>query len=151
MDPRLQVVAIAVSLGLLAVVFELLRTRRLLERYALLWLVNSGVLLILAIWGDLLQGVADLLGVAYPPNALFLITFAFVLLLLLHFSLAISRLSGETKNLAQRVAHLESETRGDPHHKPHEQRGRARQKLPAPTSYEPQDADGKRAASDVRR
>jgi hypothetical protein len=49
--------------------------------------------------------------VAYPPNALFLIAFGFVLVLLLHFSLAVSRLSDQTKVLAQRLALLEEEVR----------------------------------------
>ena len=51
------------------------------------------------------------MGIATPVNALFMIAFGFVLLLLLHFSLAISRLSNETKVLAQVVARLDSELR----------------------------------------
>jgi hypothetical protein len=42
--------------------------------------------------------------VIYPPNALFVIAFGFVLLLLLHFSTAVSRLTDQTKVLAQRLA-----------------------------------------------
>ena len=61
----------------------------------------------LAVWRDLLGWVASALGVAYPPNALFLIAFGFVLVLLLHFSLAVSRLSDQSKVLAQRLALLE--------------------------------------------
>ncbi len=44
-----------------------------------------------------------------PSNALFVVGFAFVLALLLHFSLAVSRLSDETKILAQQVARLDQE------------------------------------------
>ena len=65
----------------------------------------------LAIWRDLLADVADLIGIAYPPNALFLIAFGFVLVLLLHFSLAVSRLSDQTKVLAQRLALLDEHVR----------------------------------------
>ena len=89
-----------------------MRRRRLLERYALLWLFSATVLLALAIWRDLLADVADLLGVAYPPNALFLIAFGFVLVLLLHFSLAVSRMSDQIKVLAQRLALLDEHVRG---------------------------------------
>ena len=96
---------------LLAIVFELLRRRRLIERYALIWLGSSLVLLCLAIWKGLLDRVAEAMGIATPVNALFMIAFGFVLLLLLHFSLAISRLSNETKVLAQVVARLDSELR----------------------------------------
>ncbi|MEA2272038.1 MAG: hypothetical protein QOI98_746, partial [Solirubrobacteraceae bacterium] len=51
--------------------------------------------------------LALLVGIAYPPNALFFVAFAFVLLLLLHFSVAVSRLTDQTKVLAQRLALLE--------------------------------------------
>jgi hypothetical protein len=111
MDTKLQFVAIVVSSTLVFVVFELLRRRRLIERYALLWLFSSIVLLVLSVWTGLLEIVSDAVGIVYPPNALFAIAFAFVLLLLLHFSLAISRLSGETKVLAQKVARLDNELR----------------------------------------
>jgi hypothetical protein len=88
MDSRIQIVAIVAAGLLFVALLELVRQRRLLERYAILWLFSA-------------------LGVAYPPNALFLVAFGFVLVLLLHFSLAVSRLSDQTKVLAQRLALLE--------------------------------------------
>lgn len=107
MDTRIQIVAGAVAVFLLGIVLDLVRRRRLLERYALLWMLASFVLLGLAVWRDVLDRVAATLGVAYPPNALFVIALGFVLLLLLHFSVAVSRLSDQGKILAQRVALLE--------------------------------------------
>jgi hypothetical protein len=107
MDTRLQIVAIVSSGILLVLLLELVRRRRLLERYALLWLLSALVLLGLSIWAGLLEELASLIGVAYPPNALFLVAFGFVLVLLLHFSLAVSRLTDQTKVLAQRLALLE--------------------------------------------
>jgi hypothetical protein len=104
MDTRIQIVAIAATLVLLLVVLELVRRRRLLERYALVWLGSTLVLLGLGIWQGLLGTIADAIGVIYPPNALFVIAFGFVLLLLLHFSTAVSRLTDQTKVLAQRLA-----------------------------------------------
>lgn len=111
METKLQIVAIVASSTLVLIVFELLRRRRLVERYALLWLGSSLVLLLLSIWTGLLKIVSDAVGIVYPPNALFVIAFGFVLVLLLHFSLAISRLSGETKVLAQKVARLDKDLR----------------------------------------
>jgi hypothetical protein len=108
---RIQIVAIVVTLSLFLGVFELVRRRRLMERYALLWLLSTSVLLLLAAWSGLLEWVADRAGIAVPSNALFVVGFAFVLVLLLHFSLAISRLSDETKVLAQQVARLDQELR----------------------------------------
>jgi hypothetical protein len=111
---RIQLIAVAITLGLFLLVFELVRRRRLLERYALLWLLSSVVLLVLAVWTGLLERVSDLAGIEVPSNALFVVGFAFVLALLLHFSLAISRLSDETKVLAQQVARLDHELRSAP-------------------------------------
>ncbi|MFN2612668.1 MAG: DUF2304 domain-containing protein [Solirubrobacterales bacterium] len=111
MSPKLQVVAIVISSGLLLVVLELVRRRRLSERYALLWLGSALVLLVLSAWANLLDRVSDLVGVATPVNALFAIAFGFVLLLLLHFSVTVSRLSEENKLLAQEAARLDQELR----------------------------------------
>ena len=107
MDHRIQAVAIVGAAGLLLFVLELVRRRRLLERYALIWLLAAVVLLGLAIWRDGLARLASAVGIAYPPNALFFVAFAFVLILLLHFSAAVSRLADQSKVLAQRLALLE--------------------------------------------
>ena len=107
MEVRIQIVSVVVSALLLLGVLELVRRRRLLERYAILWLLSAFVLLALAIWKGLLTDLAKAIGIIYPPNALFLIAFGFVLVLLLHFSLAVSRLADQTKVLAQRLALLE--------------------------------------------
>ena len=111
MDSRIQAIAVVVTAVLLFLVFELVRRRRLQERYALLWLLSAVVLLVLAAWSGLLEKVAGLVGIATPSNALFVVGFAFVLTLLLHFSLAVSRLTDETKILAQQVARLDAELR----------------------------------------
>lgn len=111
MDNRIQIVAVVAAGALFLFVLELVRRRRLLERYALLWLFSSVVLLGLAAWRGGLQWIADLVGIAYPPNALFLVAFGFVLALLLHFSSAVSRQSDQIKVLAQRLALLEERQR----------------------------------------
>jgi hypothetical protein len=107
MDARIQILAILVSGALLLVVLEMVRRKAFLERYALLWLLSAIVLLALSVWRGGLESLAELIGIAYPPNALFLVAFGVVLVLLLHFSLAVSKLSDQTKVLAQRLALLE--------------------------------------------
>jgi hypothetical protein len=106
---RLQILAIIVTAGLFVLVFELVRQRRLLERYALLWLFSSAVLLGLSIWRGALEQLASAVGIFYAPSALFAVAFGFVLVLLLHFSLVISRLAEQSKVLAQRVGLLQYE------------------------------------------
>ena len=109
--PTIQIVSIAGCALLLLIVLELVRQRRFLERYALLWLFSALVLLGLAVWRGALEVIANALGIIYPPNALFVVAGGFVLVLLLHFSLAVSRLSEQSKVLAQRQALLEERQR----------------------------------------
>ena len=107
MQDRIQIVSIIAAALLLLGILELVRRRRLLERYALVWLGSGLIILALAIWRGALTHLATTLGIAYPPNALFVIAFGFVLVLLLNFSLAVSRLTDQSKVLAQRLALLE--------------------------------------------
>jgi hypothetical protein len=106
---KISVAATVVSLGLLLVVFELIRSRRLRERYALLWLATGIVLVVLSAWRGGLNTIAGFLGVrGYPPAVLFAIGLLFVILVLLHYSTVISRLADQNTILAQRLAILES-------------------------------------------
>ena len=111
MDARLQIVAIAGAAALLLFVLELVRRRALMERYALLWLLSSLVILGLAIWDNALTLLAKQIGIVSGPNALFFVAVGFILLLLLHFSAAMSRLTDQSKVLAQRHAILEQRVR----------------------------------------
>ncbi|MFZ1926733.1 MAG: DUF2304 domain-containing protein [Solirubrobacteraceae bacterium] len=111
MQARIQLVAIVGASVLLLTVLEMVRRRRLMERYALLWLLSAIVLLALAIWSGALAKISHAIGVIYPPNALFFIAIGFILLLLLHFSAAVSRLSDQSETLAQRQALLDERLR----------------------------------------
>jgi hypothetical protein len=112
MESRIQIVSIAFAVLVLLGVFELVRRRRLRERYALVWMAAALILLVLAIWKHLLTVISHAVGIATPSNALFVVAFAFVLLLLLHFSVSVSRLSDQTRVLAQRLALTEERLRG---------------------------------------
>lgn len=108
---RLQLAAIATTVILLAIVFELVRQRRLMERYSLLWLFASFVLLLLAIFSGLLSDLSSLIGIATPSNALFGVAIGFATLMLLHFSVTISRITDQNKVLAQKLAATEERLR----------------------------------------
>ena len=109
---RVSLVGVAASLLLILVVLELVRGRRLKERYALLWLATGAVLLLLSAWRGGLNTVAGWLGVTgYPPAVLFAVATLFILLVLLHYSTVISKLTDENVELAQRIALLEQSVR----------------------------------------
>jgi hypothetical protein len=103
----LQVIAIAVSLGLLAFIIEATRRTHLKERYALLWLGAGVVLLALSVYRPLLDRIALALRVSYPPSLLFLVAFVFLFAIVLHYSLVLSSHRDSIRALAQTVALLQ--------------------------------------------
>jgi hypothetical protein len=106
------ITAAVASFVLLLVVFELIRSRRLRERYALLWLVTGAVLLALSLWRGGLNTIAGWFGVkGYPPAIIGAVGALFILVVLLHYSTVISRLSDQNTILAQRLALLEQQLR----------------------------------------
>ena len=105
---RVSITAAIAAVVLLLVIFELIRSRRLQERYALLWLLTGIVIFVLAVWRGLLSEFADVVGIAYPPSALFVLASFFVLVVLLHYSTVISKLSEQNTSLAQRLAIMEN-------------------------------------------
>ena len=106
MPERVKIVAILSSVSLLFIVIELVRRKRLKEEYSLLWLLTTVALFILSFWRGLLDVLARLMGIFYPPTALFVVGFGFLLLILLHFSTVISKLSTENRVLTQRLGIL---------------------------------------------
>jgi hypothetical protein len=110
---RLILVSVLSALALLGIVLELVRRRHLQERYSLLWLLTGVVILIFAVWQRALSELAQAMGIAYPPSALFVLLGGFFLVVLLHYSTVISRLSEQNMRLAQRLALLEERQRAD--------------------------------------
>jgi len=102
---RIEVIALAIVISI--TIFELVRRRHLMERYAILWLLAGVTVLVLALWKGLLSTLAHAVGIYYTPSALFAVTFVFVLVMLVHFSIIVSRLSDQNTILAQRLALLQ--------------------------------------------
>ena len=115
---RVSIVAAVAALLLLFVILELIRSRRLQERYAMLWLLTGIVILILGLWRGLLSTIADAAGIAYPPSALFVLAAFFILLLLLHYSTVISTLADQNRILAQRLALLQTKLESSQEERP---------------------------------
>jgi len=105
LSQRVEVIVLAVIVCEL--IFELVRRKHLMERYAILWLASGATVLVLGLWQGLLSTLAHAVGIYYVPSALFAVTFVFVLVMLVHFSMTISRLSDQNTTLAQRLALLQ--------------------------------------------
>ena len=98
---------IAAPLVMFLLVLELVRRRRLREDYSLLWLGTFGMLFVLSLFHkSLLQIVSDMMGIAYPPTAFLVIFFGMLLLVMIQFSVVISRLAKENQKAAQHIALL---------------------------------------------
>lgn len=104
----IDIVAIAGSLGILATVVLLAASGRLKPRYALLWLVASAALVTVSVWRGSIDVVGDLFGIKYKPALVFLGADVFLMLILLHVSVVVSRLTERTRVLAQELALLRS-------------------------------------------
>ena len=111
---QLELEEIGVAVVVCAAIFELVRRKRLMERYAILWLLAGATVLVLSLAQGAIQNVAHDAGVSYAPSALFAIAFLFVLVMLVQFSMTISRLSDQNTALAQRVALLQQRLEAEP-------------------------------------
>ena len=107
---RVTLFSICASTALLLYTLEMVRRRKLREEYSILWLAGSVVILVLSLKQDWLVGIAHAAGIAYPPSFLFLIGILFILLILIHFSIAISKLHQMNKKMAQEIALMKGDT-----------------------------------------
>ena len=126
MIDRTMLFGVVGSIAALIFVLELVRQRRLREEYSLLWLATGLVLLVLSLSRPLLDTLATTIGIFYPPSALFVVALLFILAILMHFSIVITRLTQENKEIAQQVALLRHELaqRGSADHKAEDRQNR---------------------------
>jgi len=103
---RITILSVLVSAALLLYILEMVRRRRLREEYSILWLAGGVILLIFSLKKGWLDWASDAVGIYYPPSFLFLIGMFFILLILIHFSITISKLYQMNKKMAQEIAHL---------------------------------------------
>jgi hypothetical protein len=101
-----KIFAVVASFLLMAVVVELVRRRKLREEYSWLWLLTGAVIVCLVIWYDLLVAVTHLIGAIAPTTTLFIFGLLFLMLISLHYSIQISKLSLQVKEMAQELALL---------------------------------------------
>jgi len=109
MPPRQKIFAIIVSVAFLVMIFELVRRRRLLEQYCVIWLILGGLIFVFGIWHNALIFVTNLIGAGFTSSTLFFFGITVCLLLNLQASFQLSRNATQIKNLTQEVALLKHE------------------------------------------
>ncbi|WP_239096040.1 DUF2304 domain-containing protein [Micromonospora lutea] len=110
---KLTLVTGLTGLVLLATIVELLRRRQLREKYGMLWLGLLFVVIPLSLFPRLLDGVADLLGVASGVSLVLFLGIVFLLLVCIHLSWEVSALEEETRTLAEEFALLRAEVEAE--------------------------------------
>jgi hypothetical protein len=98
------VFALVTSLVTFVLILELVRRRRLREEYAWLWLLTAGTMIVLVVWFRLLVRITHLVGAVTPINTLLLFAVLFLFAIAVHYSVIVSRLTIQVKNLAQELA-----------------------------------------------
>ncbi len=106
---RIQIIGIIGSAFLLLLVIELIRRGKLKIEFSLLWVFMSALFLLVSIFRGLLDKFSYMVGIGYPPSALFLILLLGLIMILIHFSTVISNLKEAKKALTQRIGLLEIE------------------------------------------
>jgi hypothetical protein len=102
----LRVIGIVGSLGLLLFILELVRRRQLKEEYTVLWVITGLALLLLAAWEPLLRAIAEAIGASSEASMLYFFGLIFVVALLLHFSVRVSRLERRVTSMMQEIGLL---------------------------------------------
>ena len=108
---KIQYVAIAGSIFFLLFIFELIRNKKIKESYSLLWLFFGIVFVVFSIWRNGLEIISKLLGIAYPPAALFLILLITILFILIQFSIIVTKFSKNINDLTQELGLLKMEVK----------------------------------------
>lgn len=104
-----QTIAIITSFLFLLLILFLIHRKRIKEEYSLLWIIFAIVFIVFSFWIEALDYIAQLMGVSYPPAALFMILLIAVFLILIEFSIIISKLSDKNKTLAQEIGLIKQE------------------------------------------
>ena len=104
MGSTLKLFILLCGLVFVGTVIYLLVQRKINERNSLLWLLGALIILAFSTMPDLLQVLADLTGVEYPPTLLFLFSTLIILFILLFQSIQISVMQERLKELTQLVA-----------------------------------------------
>jgi len=102
----IQIIIGVISIGFFIVTFEFIRKRHLREEYAILWLATSFAIAILSLWPGLIDIISKITGFYYI-TAILIIIFVFVIAILMHYSIVISKIKDMNKELVQRYALLE--------------------------------------------
>lgn len=109
MTPTQRVFAIVTSVATLVFIVELVRRRRLKEEYSWLWIVTAVGMVVLSAWYGLIEHITHFIGAVTVTTTLFIFGLLFLLVISVHFSTVISKLTQQVRRLTQEIAILSAE------------------------------------------
>ena len=108
MPIKIRLLTFAIGLFLFIFIVELVRRRKMREEYSLLWLLSGAIICILSLWHEALVWLTRLIGAVYPPSTLFFFGLIFLAFISIFYSVKLSKLADQVKNLSQKIAILEA-------------------------------------------
>ncbi len=104
MSARQKIFAVTVAISIFILILELVRRKKMKEEYSWLWLLTGGVIILLTMKYELLGWLTHTIGAVLPTTTLFLFAILFLILVGIFFSVKLSKLTLQVKNLAQELA-----------------------------------------------
>ncbi|OGW36944.1 MAG: hypothetical protein A2Y97_12660 [Nitrospirae bacterium RBG_13_39_12] len=101
-----KIFALFVGIGVFVVILEMVRSKKLEEEYSFLWLIVGLGIVVLVLWEGLLKWLTDLIGATAQTTTIFIFGLVILILINLHFSIKITKLSKQVKEITQLVAIL---------------------------------------------
>jgi hypothetical protein len=109
MTPTQHAFAIFTSAATLLAILELVRRRKLKEEYSWLWILTTVGMLGLSTFYGLIERLSRLIGAVTVTTTLFIFGLLFLLMLSVHFSTVLSRVTQQVRRLTQEMAILSAE------------------------------------------
>ena len=113
MPLKARIIIAIISFFVFFMVLNLIRKGRMKIEYSLLWLSVSIIIVFISIWYNIGDQIAYFIGIDYPPALFFLIAIVFIILMLLHFSLELTKLKDDIKTLVQELSLLKQRVKDD--------------------------------------
>jgi hypothetical protein len=109
MTPTQRIFAMVASAATLVFIVELVRRRRLKEEYSWLWITTGVGMVVLSAWYGLIERITHVIGAVTVTTTLFLFGLLFLLVISVHVTTVISKLTQQVRRLAQEIAILSAE------------------------------------------
>lgn len=108
----LQITTAFLGVGLAVLILYLIRRDHLYVMHGLFWVAVASAAVLLGIWPNIINRMAAVLGIGYPPALLLLLACMLLVVKALHSDMVNTRIERDVRRLNQRLALLEADNEG---------------------------------------